>query len=146
MVSAVFDTSVLVSAFLPRHQPRGVSNELLRFVAEGKIELYLSADIITEALATLVRNRRAQSNYRYTPQMAEAFCADLFDLARVIEDPPPTQGAVPRDPDDDKIIACALAAGAEYVVSRDHDLLSLGAYAGITMIAPEPFLRIVRGQ
>lgn len=78
--------------------------------------------------------------------MAEAFCADLFDLARVIEDPPPTQGAVPRDPDDDKIIACALAAGAEYVVSRDHDLLSLGAYAGITMIAPEPFLRIVRGQ
>jgi predicted nucleic acid-binding protein len=88
MVSVVFDTSVLVSAFLTRHQPRGVSNELLRFVAEGKIELYLSADIITEALATLVRNRRAQSNYRYTPQMAEAFCADLFDLARIIEDPP----------------------------------------------------------
>ena len=53
---------------------------------------------------------------------------------------------MPRDPDDDKIIACALAAGAEYVVSRDHDLLSLGAYAGITMIAPEPVLRIVRGQ
>ena len=47
MVSVVFDTSVLVSAFLTRHQPRGVSNELLRFVAEGKIELYLSADIIT---------------------------------------------------------------------------------------------------
>ena len=76
MVSAVFDTSVLVSAFLTRHQPRGVSNELLRFVAEGKIELYLSADIITEALATLVRNRRAQSNYRYTPQMAGKEGAD----------------------------------------------------------------------
>jgi predicted nucleic acid-binding protein len=93
-----------------------------------------------------VRNRRAQSNYRYTSQMAEAFCADLFDLAGIIDDPPPTQGAVPRGPDDDKIIACALAAGTEYVVSRDHDLLSLGAYAGITMIAPEPFLRIVRGR
>jgi len=77
MGSVVFDTSVLVSAFLTRHQPRGVSNELLRFVAEGKIELCLSADVITEALATLVRNRRAQANYRYTPQMAEAFCADL---------------------------------------------------------------------
>jgi putative PIN family toxin of toxin-antitoxin system len=146
MVSAVFDTSVLVSASLTRHQPRGVSNELLRFVAEGKIELHLSADIITEALATLVRNRRARSNYRYTSQMAEAFCVDLFDLASIIEDQPPTQGAVPRDPDDDKIVACALAAGTEYVVSRDHDLLSLGAYAGITMIAPEPFLRIVRGR
>jgi predicted nucleic acid-binding protein len=92
MVSGVFDTSVLVSAFLTRHQPRGVSNELLRFVAEGKIELHLSADIIAiaEALATLVRNRRAQSNYRYTPRMAEAFCADLFDLASIIDDPTPT--------------------------------------------------------
>ena len=56
MVSAVFDTSVLVSAFLTRHQPRGVSNELLRFVAEGKIELYLSADIITEDRFLLRRN------------------------------------------------------------------------------------------
>jgi hypothetical protein len=37
MVSAVFDTSVLVSAFFTCHQPRKVSNELLQFVAEGKI-------------------------------------------------------------------------------------------------------------
>jgi predicted nucleic acid-binding protein len=55
-------------------------------------------------------------------------------------------GSHPREPDDDKIIACVLAAGTEYVVSRNHDLLSLGPYAGITMIAPEPFLRIVRGR
>jgi uncharacterized protein len=146
MVSAVFDTSVLVSAFLTRNHPGGVSNELLRFVADGKIELHLSADIIAEALATLVRNRRAQTNYRYTPQMAEAFCSSLFDFANMIDNPPPAPGAVPRDPDDDKIIACALAAGAEYVVSRDRDLLSLGAYAEITIITPEAFLQIVRVQ
>jgi predicted nucleic acid-binding protein len=41
-------TSVLVSAFLTRHKPRGVSNELLRFAAEDKIELHLSTDIIAE--------------------------------------------------------------------------------------------------
>jgi putative PIN family toxin of toxin-antitoxin system len=146
MARAVFDTNVLVSAFLTRHQPGGVSNELLRLAAEGTIELHLSADIIAETLATLVRNRRAQSNYRYTPPMAEAFCAALFDLATIIDNPPPAPGAVPRDPDDDKIIACALAASAEYLVSRDRDLLSLGIYAGITVIAPEPFLRILRGQ
>jgi predicted nucleic acid-binding protein len=77
--------------------------------------------------------------------MAEAFCSSLFDLASIIDDPLPTPGAVPRDPDDDKIIACALAAGAEYLVSRDRDLLSLGSYAGITIIAPERFLRVLRG-
>ena len=88
-----------------------------------------------------MRNRRAQANYRYTPLAAAAFCSDLFGLASVVDDPPPTPGAAPRDPDDDKIIACALAAGAEYIVSRDRDLLSLGTYAGIKIIAPEPYAR-----
>jgi uncharacterized protein len=53
---------------------------------------------------------------------------------------------VPRDPDDDKIIACAVAAGAQYLVSRDRDLLSLASYAGVSIIAPEEFLRLVRAQ
>jgi hypothetical protein len=79
-------------------------------VAEGNVELHLSPDIIAETLAPLMRNLRAQANDRCTPEMAEAFCAGLFDLAAVVDDPPPLPGAVPRDPDDDKIIACALAA------------------------------------
>ncbi|HJU20214.1 MAG TPA: putative toxin-antitoxin system toxin component, PIN family [Stellaceae bacterium] len=146
MVSAVFDSSVLVSAFLTRHYSGGVSNELFRFVREGKIQLHLSPDIITEALQTLTHNRRAQTNYRYTPQIAEEFCSDLYGIADIVEAPPPTPGAVPRDPDDDKIVACAVAAGVQYLVSRDHDLLSLGSYAGIAIIAPEEFLPLVRAQ
>ena len=39
---------------------------------------------------------------------------------------------------------CALAASAEYIVTRDKDLLSLGAYEGITMITPEEFLQVLR--
>jgi predicted nucleic acid-binding protein len=44
------------------------------------------------------------------------------------------------------IIACAVAAAADYVVSRDEDLLSLGMYEGITMITPEAFMEVLRGQ
>jgi len=33
-------------------------------------------------------------------------------LATIVDDPSPTPGAVPRDPDDDKIVACAVAAAA----------------------------------
>ncbi len=90
---------MLVSAFLTRYQPGGVSNELLRFVGDGDVERQPSADIVGETLATLVRNRRAQTNYRYTPQMAEEFCAALLDIAGIIDDPPPTPGAVPREPE-----------------------------------------------
>jgi predicted nucleic acid-binding protein len=148
--SAVFDTSVLVSAFLARHQTGGVSGgfqaSCCALSSQGKSSFTLSAGIIGETLATLVRNRRAQTNYRYTPQMAEGFCAELFHLASAIDDPPPMPGAVPRDPDDDKIIACALAARVEYLVTRGRDLLSFNPYAGIAIIAPEQFLRIVCGR
>jgi uncharacterized protein len=144
MNKAVFDTNILVSAFLTRHYSGGVSTELLRFVREGRVRLYLSPGIVAEVLETLTRHPRTQSNYRYTPEMAEQYCSDLLDLAQVIDAPPDTPGAVPRDPDDDKIIACAVAAEAVYLVSRDRDLLSLSSYQGIKIIAPEAFLRVIR--
>ena len=42
------------------------------------------------------------------------------------------------------IVACALAAGANYLVSRDKDLLSLGEHEGIAMITPEAFMHLLR--
>src|SRR5260370_9151843 len=128
MIRAVFDTNLLVSAFLTRHQPGGVSNELLRFARERSIELYLSADIVAETLATLTRNPRAQANYHYTPQTAEQFCSDLLDVAIIVNDPAPVVGAVARDPDDDKIVASAAAASAEYLVTHRRHPNSLPTY------------------
>jgi putative PIN family toxin of toxin-antitoxin system len=146
MIKAVFDANLLVSAFISRHNPGGVSNELLRFARQGATQLHLSPDIITETLATLIASERMQARYAYNPAMAIEFCDNLRTAITMIINPPPIPGAVPRDPDDDKIVACAVAAGVEYLVSRDHDLLSLGTYAGITIIAPEEFLHLVRGQ
>ena len=72
--------------------------------------------------------------------------ADLLVLATVVANPPAIPGAVPRDRDDDNIIACAVAAGVGYLVTRDRDLLSLDRYEAIEIISPETFLRIVRQE
>ena len=144
MIRAVFDTNLLVSAFLTRHEPGGVSNELLRFARQGAVQLHLSPDIVAETLTTLIESERMQKRYGYTPSMALQFCDDLLATSTVVVNPPPTPGAVPRDPDDDMIVACAVAASAEYIVSRDRDLLSLGSYHAIEIIAPEEFIQIVR--
>ena len=40
-----------------------------------------------------------------------------------------------RDPDDDQVLACALAAGAGLIVSRDKDLLDLGTFEGIRILS-----------
>jgi predicted nucleic acid-binding protein len=51
---------------------------------------------------------------------------------------------VVRDPNDDAILATAIAARADYLVSRDKDLLSLGEYDGIKIVSPEAFLQVLR--
>ena len=47
----------------------------------------------------------------------------------------PLSERVSRDPDDDAVLACALAAGADLVVSGDDDLLVLKQYQGIPILA-----------
>ncbi len=46
-----------------------------------------------------------------------------------------------RDPDDDKFLACAASASADFVVSGDRDLLDLGSYQSIRIISPSDFLK-----
>jgi len=46
-----------------------------------------------------------------------------------------------RDPDDDKFIACAVSASAEFMVSDDKDLLDIGRYNAIRIISPSDFLK-----
>lgn len=56
---------------------------------------------------------------------------------------PPLHGVV-RDPNDDVIVATAVAAGAAYLVARDKDLLALKSYKGTTMVTPEAFRGLLR--
>ena len=144
MIRAVFDANILISAFLSRDIPGGASNELLRFAISGHVELFLSVEIIDEAVQILASSRRLLTRYRYSPEEVGQYRADLITLATIVDDPEPTPGAVPRDPDDDKIVACAIAAGVDYLVSRDLDLLALQSYGAINIVAPEAFLHIVR--
>ena len=44
-----------------------------------------------------------------------------------------------RDADDDNVLACALAAKADYLVTGDSDLLIIGIFRGIKIITPREF-------
>ena len=60
--------------------------------------------------------------------------------SRLVE-PAPLGRQRSRDPKDDPVLACALAAGAAYVVAQDRDLLDLEKPFGIAMVTPAQFLR-----
>ena len=53
---------------------------------------------------------------------------------------PDLTGVVPDDPDDDAVIACGLVAQAQWIISGDKHLLSLGSYEGIRIGTPRQFL------
>ncbi|HMA72429.1 MAG TPA: putative toxin-antitoxin system toxin component, PIN family [Xanthobacteraceae bacterium] len=142
MVKAVLDTTVLVSALLNPNSG-GVSYELLRLAHQGTFELYVSDDILEETVETL-HYPRLRQRYAYADADIIAFCQDLALIGTVVGNVPIVK--VARDPDDDKIIGCAMAAGADYLVTRDKDLLTLEEHEGISIIAPEKFLGILRHE
>ncbi len=49
-----------------------------------------------------------------------------------------------RDPNDDHILGCALAAGAQILVTGDRDLLELHPFRGISIATPAQFLATTR--
>jgi predicted nucleic acid-binding protein len=54
-----------------------------------------------------------------------------------------TLKVVTADPDDDKILECAVVGGASHVVTGDRHLLSLGSYQGIPIISATSFLGLM---
>jgi len=136
---AVLDSTILVSAFLT---PGGAADAVLQQGMDEAFTCCLADEIIAETVHRLL-SPRLQERYAYTAEDVETFKATLRGSFLIISDLPPLTGIV-RDPNDDMILACGVAAGADYVVTRDDDLLSLGTYEGITIVTPEAFLPLLR--
>jgi len=143
MAKAVLDTTVLVSAFL-KPVAGGVSFDLLRFAGQGSFDLCLSNDILEETARVLLREGRMRTRYAYPDSAVVEFCQNIAILSTIADSLP--EVAVVRDPEDDMVIATAIATGADYLVSRDKDLLVLGEYEGVRIVTPEEFSLVLRND
>ena len=138
MARAVLDTSVLVSAFLT---PSGVSGRLLEYADRGVFVLCLSAAIVAELRRVLLREPKLQRRYDYGEPAVDDLCLSLAALADLVTDLPDLAGAVPLDPKDDMVVATAVAAGADVLVTGDRrHLLALGQYGPVRILGPRGFL------
>ena len=132
---AVIDTNVLLSALLWGGTPRA----LLEHVRNGTVTLISSQALLAELARVLERPKFDVILLRtYTPRAQSL--AEVRQLAEVI-DPPPLVQPVCRDPDDDAVLALAIASQADLVISGDDDLLSLGSFEGIPILTPTQALQ-----
>lgn len=134
----VLDSSTLVSAFL---SPIGSPAGLLARAGEGAFTIYVSTEILTETARALSR-KRITDRYAHGPEDVERFVTVLAQTAELVSDLPEVR-AVSRDPNDDVIIATAVAAKADYLVTGDNDLLVLGEYQGVRIVTPRQFLDLL---
>jgi putative PIN family toxin of toxin-antitoxin system len=137
-VRAVIDTNVLVSGLLVAQGP---PHQVLDAWLDGRFTLVTSPYQLEEVTRVLAYPRVAE-RIRLEPAELAGILAGLMTLAVVTPGHLRLPG-VTRDPKDNAIVACAEEGDADYIVSGDHDLLSLGEYRGIQAVTPRRFLEII---
>lgn len=118
---------------------RGEAHSCLVALAHRRVIAFATDDVLEE-LRGLAAERGFKA--RHSPAtILRWYCSTV----KIVE-PSPLGKQRSRDPKDDPYLACALAAGAKTVVSRDEDLLSPGKPFGIEIVTPRELLtRLARG-
>ena len=132
---AVLDTNVVASALLWG----GTPERLIEAAGDGALELFTSEALLAELAGILGRAKFAAMLRRKNLQAAE-IVARYRELAETV-DAAPLEEAALRDPDDAAVLACAVAARADAMVTGDGDLHALGDYRGISILSPAQALR-----
>lgn len=135
MLKAVLDTNVLLRAMIRRRGPSGQV-----WSRHHDYVLCSSPDTITEFVEVGIRASVRAKVTGLTDASVEEVAAALREGACVGDLP---ELHVCRDPEDDKFLACALAAGADYIVTEDKDLLVLDGYGGLRIITPTAFAAVL---
>ncbi|GDX96530.1 hypothetical protein LBMAG47_21950 [Planctomycetia bacterium] len=136
---AIIDTNVFIAGLLWRGSP----HVLLEHAHAGTLTVISSSTLIAELAGVLGRAKFA-AILSMTSTSLERTTAEVRQLAEII-DPPPLEHPVCRDSTDDHVLALALSANADMVVSGDDDLLVLGSFANIPIVTPaEADQRLVR--
>ena len=126
-IRLVLDTNMYIAA----GSPKSFLRQFL-FASKASINpytLYISPQILVEIQAKLV------DRLRYTQSDAVAYMQAIQAVAETVY-PKRQIKVVKRDPDDDKIVECAVEAKAGMIITADKDLLNLKSYEGISIVHP----------
>lgn len=124
----VIDTNVVISGTFFGGRPR----QVLEAVVDGRVDAFATTEIVGEYQEVIEEMIDRRQGHLRRDVLAPFEAALSF-----VE--PRTRVQVCRDPDDDKFIGCAVDAHAARIVSGDKDLLTIGSYAGVTIVTAAKF-------
>jgi putative PIN family toxin of toxin-antitoxin system len=137
-MKVVFDTNVLVAASRSR---QGASFALLSMLPSTQFQVALSVSLFTEWQAVMTRPENLPTGM--TSDDAKAFLRYLASIAH-LQDVFYLWRPRLKDPDDDMVLECAVAAGCRYIVTHNvRDFAGIDSL-GVQAIRPADFLALIR--
>jgi len=134
-VRVVFDTNVLLAAFLTE----GLCAKLLARARRRQFHLVVCPVILAECKRIL--SKKFKANHEELSSVLSL----VHESAQSVVTPDAVVQGICRDSDDDRVLACARAAQAAFLVTGDADLLVLGEFEGIRIINPRDFEGMMEG-
>jgi putative PIN family toxin of toxin-antitoxin system len=139
VIRAVLDTNVLASGFVSFVDTDRAPSRVLHLWLKRRFELVISADIQTELRHTL---DIPYFRRRLSTEQVEVAQRLLVRQATLVFPTEPVVG-VATHPEDDQVLAAAVSANVDYLVTGDRQLLALGNYRGVHIVSPRRFLTLL---
>jgi putative PIN family toxin of toxin-antitoxin system len=133
--AVVFDTNILFSATGWRGNPF----QCVERARAGQVEAVTCPELLEELAEKL------ELKLGLSPERTAEALADYLSFLRVVSIPK-ILDAVPRDREDNAVLECAIEGRAEFVVSGNKDLLSLGTFRGIRIVRASEFLGLLANR
>lgn len=128
------DTNILISATFWY----GASDKIISQVESKKIELVLSEEIIKE-YTNVLEYKEIQDKIKNKKLEMKRTIKKIISIATMIV-PKEKLDIIKDDPDDNKVLECAMAGNADCIVTNDNHLLKMRKYKNIPIITTEEFL------
>ena len=129
MIRIVADTNILVSAIMFG----GLPGQFLDRVSRGDFKLIVSTSLLDELEETL------SVKFNRPVEQLVSIKKGLLAVSEHVN-PKIKIDAVPNDPDDNRVLECAVEGLADYIVSGDRHLLTLGSYQNISIMKVRDFM------
>ena len=126
---AVADTNVYISAL----NFGGTPEEVLGLGRAGDIQLFISPSMLREIEEVLLRK------FHWSPRDVREASVAIQEFSKLVR-PQEVVHVITEDEPDNRILECALEAGADFVITGDQHLRQLNTFRGISIVSPREFL------
>ncbi len=133
MFQVTADTNIYISGLIFGGLPR----QFLKEAEAGRFQLAISGALTDELCGTL------RAKFAWDDDKVEEIAVLLSSYTIRVE-PVERLDVIPDDPDDNRVLECAVAAGSRFIITGDGDLLRLGSYAGIRILKVTELLGLLQ--